>query len=1502
MSSSSVVPCREVFDENSQPSAEEISDYAQQLGIDLEHESHLLPLARDGLMQALPPPWKAYYDEKIQAHYYYNEETKCTQWEHPLDRVYRELVRRSRDASVQDDTYVSVQETKCTQWEHPLDRVYRELVRRSRDASVQDDTYVSVQETKCTQWEHPLDRVYRELVRRSRDASVQDDTYVSVQETKCTQWEHPLDRVYRELVRRSRDASVQDDTYVSVQETKCTQWEHPLDRVYRELVRRSRDASVQDDTYVSVQETKCTQWEHPLDRVYRELVRRSRDASVQDDTYVSVQELLTSEENTKHLSRVETRDSEEEALSTDSEEPEPRRRVLAGRPPLAPLTRTGDKKLSDTRISPLRRSVDSSFKAGTSREKVQMLERPKFFKQQSEIIDLKLLNHVLNSPEEESFNLFGKGERVLQMGLPLSGKGSLFLKGKKTDLPSPDTDKSLPLDSAKSEPPKGILREKIDVYHRKVESLSLGRPRQTISFEEDRKSVRFKLEHTTVEPTISPGSNSSSDHNDNQSSIISATPTNLSYPPHSNLSSNTTTNIPASSFQSNVPTSVPMSSSKGPIVLAPIVSRPPLPPRPQGSVEVLSPRESVKSLTGSDSLEGSTHTSPRRRVVRPPAADYIKQDLFQKNFHKIADLLRPGDDLLRPGDVDLGRGGEGEEMGEKEARPRRLKNFHKIADLLRPGDVDLGRGGEGEEIGEKEARPRSPMIPQVNKISINLMESIESETSIDSPDREFANLDLNDMDDSKDLLPDKINESKDKVSPKESQEKENSEINSHTHSSSQIKSPKPVDIPQINVPKFDFHVKPLLRSSESEDSKKTTPRDESRNNSRSESLDHKNIEPKVFSPNIKISPNPSIASEIRSPKFDVIERPPWSTFKPGLNKAVVSPQIKTSESNTNINKGLSSPRLDGVIISQGKSLNRGTDNVVVMYQFEKAQEENSFSKPLKSPADVIERNKLDERRRLDLVLQKELEEIRVENAIRERKSRAELLEEMRENEERFKEEKRIRLMEQAERHRRELEEALTEGEQKHQQILRQAESEREERRKREIERAERELQQKMTELRDEHARTLLEQQRELELDNERALSDLHNQLQASFQQEKSRLAESHRASIQRLRQQQDNTLAELRHDYRAEVDRLRAQHACHLEEVRRRRDPSLEHKYSTLKQKYTRLKHDVKSSIERRNKRRELSLATGSETDKSSHKANTSLDRCKELNAQPVSLPTQVTGSAPSHNDNSAASDPRANNNPPSVISPESSNTEGRRRATVVFKEPPRRSREREKQREKENTNSIVTTDFQDSSDATTADEKPRDTANGTGRRRCFTRLKSASTSRLNYSPKRSDGWSSPLEALRQQLRKLDDLDDQFPDLGSQPPYSLRYPFGEFDGIAAADVAEIEFVRHRALIEREGMRRCRSALRRRRRLLRDTESRDTAELEIALHRARALLGERSLRLRHIERALRALPGAEPAQEKNGGKKLLSHLFSRYQHEAATDSARALPGAEPQVLQ
>lgn len=67
-------------------------------------------------------------------------------------------------------------------------------------------------------------------------------------------------------------------------------------------------------------------------------------------------------------------------------------------------------------------------------------------------------------------------------------------------------------------------------------------------------------------------------------------------------------------------------------------------------------------ILDSDSRE-SRGTSPRRRVLRPPAGDYIKPDLFQKNFQKISDLVRPGDIETTPVTLE-------EPSIEKEARPR----------------------------------------------------------------------------------------------------------------------------------------------------------------------------------------------------------------------------------------------------------------------------------------------------------------------------------------------------------------------------------------------------------------------------------------------------------------------------------------------------------------------------------------------------------------------------------------------------------------------------------------------------------------------------------------------------------------------------------------------------------------------------------------------------------------------------------------------------------------
>ncbi|XP_049842062.1 centrosomal protein of 164 kDa isoform X1 [Schistocerca gregaria] len=98
--SARTIICNEIFDENSLPSEEEVHDYAVKIGIDPDSEPHLLHLARDGLMQALPPGWKPCYDEELQSWYYFNFKTGESRWEHPLDDVYRRLVVKGRSESI----------------------------------------------------------------------------------------------------------------------------------------------------------------------------------------------------------------------------------------------------------------------------------------------------------------------------------------------------------------------------------------------------------------------------------------------------------------------------------------------------------------------------------------------------------------------------------------------------------------------------------------------------------------------------------------------------------------------------------------------------------------------------------------------------------------------------------------------------------------------------------------------------------------------------------------------------------------------------------------------------------------------------------------------------------------------------------------------------------------------------------------------------------------------------------------------------------------------------------------------------------------------------------------------------------------------------------------------------------------------------------------------------------------------------------------------------------
>lgn len=86
----------EEYDENYQPTQEEIFEYAQVIGIDPHTEKDLLFIARQGIVAPLPPEWKPCQDPSGEI-YYFNFSTGESVWDHPCDEHFRDMVLRERE-------------------------------------------------------------------------------------------------------------------------------------------------------------------------------------------------------------------------------------------------------------------------------------------------------------------------------------------------------------------------------------------------------------------------------------------------------------------------------------------------------------------------------------------------------------------------------------------------------------------------------------------------------------------------------------------------------------------------------------------------------------------------------------------------------------------------------------------------------------------------------------------------------------------------------------------------------------------------------------------------------------------------------------------------------------------------------------------------------------------------------------------------------------------------------------------------------------------------------------------------------------------------------------------------------------------------------------------------------------------------------------------------------------------------------------------------------------
>jgi hypothetical protein len=83
----------EVVDVNYEPTEQEVKDYAEWLGMDVDVDTELLWIAREGLRAPLPAPWKPCEIIDTNEIFYFNFETGESVWDHPVDEFYKEMYR-----------------------------------------------------------------------------------------------------------------------------------------------------------------------------------------------------------------------------------------------------------------------------------------------------------------------------------------------------------------------------------------------------------------------------------------------------------------------------------------------------------------------------------------------------------------------------------------------------------------------------------------------------------------------------------------------------------------------------------------------------------------------------------------------------------------------------------------------------------------------------------------------------------------------------------------------------------------------------------------------------------------------------------------------------------------------------------------------------------------------------------------------------------------------------------------------------------------------------------------------------------------------------------------------------------------------------------------------------------------------------------------------------------------------------------------------------------------
>ncbi|XP_066603229.1 centrosomal protein of 164 kDa [Prorops nasuta] len=568
------------------------------------------------------------------------------------------------------------------------------------------------------------------------------------------------------------------------------------------------------------------------------------------------------------------------------------------------------------------------------------------------------------------------------------------------------------------------------------------------------------------------------------------------------------------------------------------------------------------------------------------------------------------------------------------------------------------------------------------------------------------------------------------------------------------------------------------------------------------------------------------------------------------------------------------------------------------------KEELAFK--LEQTGKILEKNFLEQKRSLQESMAEKLEELRQELAEKEEQEVQKLITEMEAT--RSENLKKVRL---------ELEVCY---EKERQEILSNLKVELDERKKELLELRN----QEMEKLANEHEKDLAEEKlfklSEFQLNKQHMerVAELRKELEKDFEELRTELRMQQRQKITKITEDHEKCLAEILRDFRIDEGLARKMYKEQLEEIRAnfsreiekesRKQSSrvhqqdsidfeklrcekrlLQDKYTELKEKYLKLKNDVRFAVEKRNKRKEA-YAAMSETEKSA----STRTRSERTESSDVNTPSKSS---------------RSNSITNAKLSKDQSDQS---EMTEALTEADCSDSQKALASYPKTTGSMK---FESDDTTTTVSET---NANVTKKKKILTK-KAASTTQIP-SGSNNNNVENPVENIRKQLEKLDEIGDQLP--SNETPYRLRYPFTDKASMNAS--SELEFFRHRIHVERDSVRRAREALRQQKtvflgrkrawkqRSVRATleqlvqEERELSDMEISLHRTRSLLGEKVIHLRHLEQSLDRVASAKKCDHDPGTMKsdemTLSDMSSASSGFSSTDLGMETFADEPDHYQ